>query len=123
MFVVVDIGGTCTIHAEVIIGWCCTLGDMLIRHWRTTCEAGLVGQAMEYRRKVHHPDRVEHKDSNVVGSMAQRLITRIALIQGDGLRNEFERRTQNSQRYQHGLEYGQNHLMGWRLHFCSDSFE
>ena len=71
MFVVVDIGGTCTIHREVIIGWCCTLGDMLIRHWRTTCEAGLLGQAMEYRRKLHCPDRADHKDNSVVGSVAQ----------------------------------------------------
>ena len=96
VFVVVDIGGTCTIHREVIIGWCCTLGDMLIRHWRTTCEAGLLGQAMEYRRKLHYPDRADHKDSNVVGSVAQRLITRIALMKGMRIRNEFVQRTQNS---------------------------
>ena len=96
MFVVVDIGGTCTIHRKVIIDWCCTLGDMLIGHWRTMCKAGLLGQAMEYRPKLHYPDRADHKDSNVVGSVAQRLITRIALMKEMRIRNECVQRTQNS---------------------------
>ena len=82
VIVVVDIVGTYTVHRAVIIGWCWTLGDMLIRHWRAVCEAALVGQATEHGRNVDHPVRAGHKDSDVVGSVARRSIGRIALAQG-----------------------------------------